>query len=104
MKDPRCMFVTNILMTVYLGSLTYYLFYHFFQYEFLNLTDGDAAAREDHNSLYLLSMEYFRQKDAKEQLVNMKIFLILHNVLLILVLRLLMSRPKAPWSTISNGL
>lgn len=45
MKNPRYMFLTNVLLALYLAVLTYYLFWHFFQYELLNF--GEYADNEE---------------------------------------------------------
>ena len=79
------MFMTNILIALYLGILVYYLFWHFFQYEIANFDEYAEQDKKDLNnglqpskSLLGDSIEYYKKasKDSVE-FTNLKLYLLI---------------------------
>ena len=112
MKNPKYMFLTNILLALYLGILTYYLFWHFFQYELLNFgqyaKDEEKAAMEgDFHSKSLVrdSIEYYKiQSGDSEAFTDMKIYILIQNFLKCISFRISLGRPASHIKTFNTVL
>ena len=112
MRNPKYMFLTNILLVAYLAILTYYLFWHFFQYELLNFgqyakEEEEDAMEGDFQSKSLLrdSIEYYKiQSGDSDSFTNLKIYMLIQNFFKVISFRISLGRPASQIKTFNSVL
>jgi len=91
MKNPKLLFLSNLILVIYLGLITFYLFKDFLLFEGFKSHNHTDGANGEKTSMFKESAAYFNSEEHKP-MVNLKIYLIVHNILLIFVLRMSLSR------------
>ena len=65
-------------MAGYVGAMVYYLFWDFFQNEFIEGSEGNS---------FQAGVSYYKSKEYSSNLTHLKVYLCLQNIFLMIVIR-----------------
>ena len=99
MKNPKLLFLTNVLIMIYLGVISFYMFNDFFMFEqrhhhgaSMEPTNGNNVTSNSTSKSMVLESAQYQEKKDPSNILHLKLYLIVHNLILIFVFRLSISR------------